>query len=96
MINPEVAVPLFIVLATPVALVVRWFQHRERMARIAAESAQAPETAARLARLEQAIEAIAVETERIGEGQRYLTRVLGERPTSAPASRELRRADTPH
>lgn len=33
----------------------------------------------RLARLDQAVDSIAVEVERIGEGQRFVTRVLGER-----------------
>ena len=32
-----------------------------------------------LLRLEQAVETIALETERIGEGQRYLTRLLADR-----------------
>jgi hypothetical protein len=36
--------------------------------------------------LMQAVDAIAVEVERISEGQRYLTKVLAERGTSAPAS----------
>jgi hypothetical protein len=30
-------------------------------------------------RLEQAIEAVAIEVERISEGQRYTTKLLGER-----------------
>jgi hypothetical protein len=34
----------------------------------------------RLTRLDQAVDAIAVEVERIGEGQRFVTRVLAERP----------------
>jgi hypothetical protein len=50
-------------------------------------------------RLEQAIDAIAVELERVGEGQRFVTKLLAERgleldrsspsrpPTSVPASR---------
>jgi hypothetical protein len=33
----------------------------------------------RLARMEQAIDAMAVETERISEGQRFTTRLLSER-----------------
>lgn len=42
------------------------------------------EIAARLARLEQVTEATAVEVERIGEGQRFTTKLLGERhPDSA-------------
>jgi hypothetical protein len=38
-----------------------------------------PETMKRLERMEQAIEAVAVEVERISEGQRFVTKVLGER-----------------
>ena len=33
----------------------------------------------RLARIEQAVESTAVEVERIGEGQRFVTRLLGDR-----------------
>ena len=55
----------------------------------------------RLASIEQAVQAIAIEVERLGEGQRFTTRVLTERlPTEAAALRslesEVRRADTPH
>ncbi|MFN8571680.1 MAG: hypothetical protein U0132_06435 [Gemmatimonadaceae bacterium] len=44
----------------------------------------------RLARIEQAIDAMAVEVERISEGQRYVTRLLSEREAHAalPRSRE--------
>lgn len=43
----------------------------------------------RLARLEQAVDAIAVEIERISEGQRFTTRLLSEqsRRLSEPSSR---------
>jgi hypothetical protein len=37
----------------------------------------------RLDRLEQAVDAIAIEVERISEGQRFVTRVLTERPIPA-------------
>lgn len=37
------------------------------------------ETALRLDRIEQAIEAVAVEVERISEGQRFVTKLLAER-----------------
>jgi hypothetical protein len=39
----------------------------------------------RLDRLEQAVDAIAIEIERISEGQRFVTRVLAQRPAPAPA-----------
>lgn len=41
-----------------------------------------PETAGRLERIEQAVEAIAVEVERVSEGQRFVTKLLSE-PGSA-------------
>jgi hypothetical protein len=55
----------------------------ERGAERAGDSAgQLPETvAARLERMEQAIDSIAVEVERISEGQRFTTRLLTERTT---------------
>ncbi|MDQ6888383.1 MAG: hypothetical protein M3068_14010 [Gemmatimonadota bacterium] len=34
---------------------------------------------ARLTRIEQSVDAIAIEMERVSEGQRFLTRVMGER-----------------
>jgi hypothetical protein len=40
------------------------------------------EVADRLARMEQAIDSIAVEVERIAEGQRFTTRLLSERAES--------------
>jgi hypothetical protein len=55
----------------------------------------------RLASIEQTVQAIAIEVERLGEGQRFTTHVLTERfPTGAAAPKSLeaetRRADTPH
>jgi hypothetical protein len=46
----------------------------------------------RLDRLEQAVDAIAIEIERISEGQRFVTRVLAERPASAPAQAPVAQA----
>ena len=49
-----------------------------------------PETEERLVRIEQAVDAIAVEVERISEGQRFTNRLMAERspapalPTSSP------------
>ncbi len=45
-----------------------------------------PDVAARLERMEQAIDSIAVEVERISEGQRFTTKLLAERGSAAPAS----------
>ena len=43
-----------------------------------------PETDQRLARIEQAVDAIAVEVERISEGQRFTTRLLSDRGQGQP------------
>ncbi len=45
------------------------------------------EIAERLAQLERAVDAIAVETERIGEGQRFTAKLLGERSAEHSAPR---------
>lgn len=55
----------------------------------AAAAGPGPEVAARLARIEQAIEAVAIEVERISESERYSARLLTERlaePARAPAA----------
>jgi hypothetical protein len=51
----------------------------------AAVSALPQEMMDRLTRLDQAVDAIAVEVERIGEGQRFMTRVLAEKTPAAAA-----------
>lgn len=51
----------------------------------------------RLARIEHAVEAAAIEVERIGESQRFLTRTLAERPTHLPVPpSSAERITTPH
>ncbi|HUF28051.1 MAG TPA: hypothetical protein VMM18_13840 [Gemmatimonadaceae bacterium] len=50
-----------------------------------------PELATRLERIEHAVESIAIEVERISEGQRFTTRLLSER--NADAGRIAARPD---
>jgi hypothetical protein len=42
-----------------------------------------PEVVARLERIEQAVEAVAIEVERISEGQRFTTKLLSDRVGNA-------------
>lgn len=49
----------------------------------------APATDARLDRIEHAVEAIAVEVERISEGQRFTTKLLSERSGADVAPRSV-------
>lgn len=54
------------------------------------------EASARLARLEQAVDAVAIEVERMSENQRFLTRVLAEERPRAVGEPELATRATPH
>jgi len=48
---------------------------------------ESSETVARLAQMQQSIDAMAVELERISEGQRFVTKLMAERaPVSLPKS----------
>ena len=78
-----------------------WFSHRERMKGISQPKASLPASDDRLARLEQAVESIAIEVERIGEGQRFVTKVMSEKAQlplrdglATPV--QQRKLDTPH
>jgi hypothetical protein len=51
----------------------------------------APEVTSRLERIEQAVDAIAIEVERISEGQRFTTKLLTERAGDANRLTEPRR-----
>jgi hypothetical protein len=51
------------------------------------------EIAPRLDRLEHAVDAIAIEIERISEGQRFVTKVLAERPTATAPAPVIARTD---
>ena len=83
--NEEILIPLgFFTMVTLIAvglplvrgLVRRW--ERE-----GAHPRVPSEVNARLERMEQSIDAIAVEVERIAEGQRFVTKLLADRPAGA-------------
>ena len=94
--GPEIVVPvggmlmvLSIVIGRP--LVQAWAKKLENESR---RPALPPEVANRLERMEQSIDAIAVEVERISEGQRFTTKLLAEvRDTPALPSNAARRPD---
>ena len=65
-----------------VALAKKWEREAKQPPRLTAD------IATRLERIEQAVDAVAIEVERISEGQRFTTRLLSERqPLHAPADR---------
>lgn len=82
----EVAIAFFITVAaifigTPIA---RAFGRRMDRRPVAAAASASPEVVGRLERIEQAVDAVALEVERISEGQRYVTKLMGE-PRALPA-----------
>jgi hypothetical protein len=83
------------------ALMLRtWWLHREKMKGLSISKQALSPSDDRLARVEQAVESIAIEVERIGEGQRFVTKLMSERAqpmrdgVAIPAAR--RKMDTPH
>lgn len=78
--GPEIVVPLggmtmIIAIVVGRPLVSAWAKKLENEAR---RPALSPEVATRLERMEQSLDAIAVEVERISEGQRFTTKLLAE------------------
>jgi hypothetical protein len=77
---------MVVVIVLGVPLVRARIRERERQPPGTIPDAQAAE---RLARIEAAVEAIAIEVERISEGQRFTTKLLSERaPASIPSKPE--------
>lgn len=80
--NEDIVVPIagmlmVIVIAIGIPLIIalgkKWQRQAER-------PALPDDMAPRLARMEQAIDAMSIEIERISEGQRFTTKLLTERP----------------
>jgi hypothetical protein len=91
-VDPDILVPISFFVT--VAFVAVGFPLARAKARAMDRNAQQPklppEVGQRLERMEQAIDAIAVEVERISEGQRFTTRLLSERlkdPAALPAAK---------
>jgi hypothetical protein len=78
-------------LGTAAKVILTW------MKRPRAPRALPAELTERLDRIERAVDVTALEVERIGEGQRFLTRTLGERSVADPARPDASgRVVTPH
>ena len=64
---------------TTIGFAIAWVRARERVLRLRAQVTPAPDAAlANADRLEEAIGAVALEVERIGEHQRYMTKLLAD------------------
>jgi hypothetical protein len=75
-------------------IVTTWIKYRAKRVVNADLNVRLGEIADRMAKLDNAVDSMAVEVERISEGQRFVTKVLAERGT-APALPEGARGSTP-
>ena len=100
MVDPEIVIVPVVFLIPAIVLVVRMaLKHREKMAGLESGGPRRGELEARLERIEQAVETIAIEMERVGEGQRFVTKLLAERPAQQVAegkNAQRERVITPH
>jgi hypothetical protein len=83
--GPEILIPIafFITVGSIIRMVLR---HRERRMELEAGRMNGLDGGLRMERMEQAIDAMAVEIERIAESQRFTTRLLSERGMTEPAN----------
>ena len=89
-----VAIVVVVTIATTFRLVLTTIFGRRRWDR-AGDPAASSLNDARLSRLEQAVDAIALEVERISEGQRFTTKLLSEQARqSSKVGRELTNTPT--
>ncbi len=71
-------------------MVTTWIKYRAKRVVSSDLTAKLGEIADRMAKLDNAVDAMAVEVERISEGQRFVTKVLAERSTNAALPDGLR------
>ena len=100
MTDPIAIVAVVVVFATSGWMMRMMLGYQERMKELSLTKLERASSDERLARVEQAVEAIAIEIERVSEGQRFVTKLLNERAqpmmSEAPAAVPVRRVDTPH
>jgi|SRR5690242_1228062 hypothetical protein len=101
MIDSEVIiVPTVFALPCIVIFARMWFRHKEKMITLKGSGSNNAALESRLARIEEAVDTIAVEIERMGEGQRFVTKLLSERSAQLPEATRgtgsSGRVTTPH
>lgn len=85
--NVAIVSLMFIAMATAVLLPLSIAWARRLTGKVGPSKPQpiAPDLDERLRRMEQAIESVAIEVERVGEGQRFVTQLLAEAPARSLA-----------
>jgi hypothetical protein len=87
--NPQIAVPVVSVvsLAMLLPLSIGWAKRMSRRGPVT-PAPMSSDVANRLERIEQAVDTIAIEVERISEGQRFVTKIMADRPSAAASHAE--------
>ncbi|MEP6508383.1 MAG: hypothetical protein ABJC63_09180 [Gemmatimonadales bacterium] len=97
---PEKMLFVVLLVAIPFAFLSQIFfqRHREKMAAMSRSPERDEIADARLDRIERAIDAMAIEMERVGEGQRFVTKLLADQASPVAVSPLLKsqKFDTPH
>jgi hypothetical protein len=84
-VPPEAFIfPIVFGIPAAVWIVKMYYNHAEKMAGLSGPKQGTALLDARLARVEQAVESIAIEMERVSEGQRFVTKLLIDRAPPAP------------
>lgn len=92
-------IAIAVVFAISAVMLKLWFGHRETMKSLSMPKQDRAMIENRFERLEQTMESIAVEIERVSEGQRYVTKLMSERAQPQLGAESIgkpRRIDTPH
>lgn len=97
MLGPEIVVPVAFFASIVVVVIGRpWIKAIAAKAEAEAKNPQLPaEIMNRFERMEQSLDAIAVEVERISEGQRFTTKLLSDVRDSAASQIPARSSATP-
>jgi hypothetical protein len=90
-----VIVPFVFGIPGVVIMTKMWFSHREKMAGLSGSRQGSAITDSRFERLEQAVESIAIEMERVSEGQRFVTKLLIDRAPAVPELSSGQQRSTP-
>jgi hypothetical protein len=77
--NQAIPIVLFVTMGATAILAPLAKAYARRMERGPQQPSIPPDVNARLERMEQALDSIAIEVERISEGQRFTTKLLAER-----------------
>ena len=87
-------IAIAVVFAISAVMLKIWLSHRERMKGLSLTKQTPALSDDRLARVEQAVESIAIEVERISEGQRFVTKLMSDRAKQPVLEGVVRQ--TPH